>query len=184
MQIIASAQTDSATAFYLKSVVDRIESRLDVALVMSYDTTIADEKGSIIVHTDYYIERNSGEIEKIFEKTLFGGVSTEITVYYRTASPILFQTKQWQGSTMTVDFDYYFQTDNPVYCVKREFTKGNPDGDEILKWCHQLWKESQTNKLLKNDQEDTEPLQKPADWNKKNVTPKKSIFSIFKKKKH
>ena len=178
-----TAQTDSVTAYYLRSLVDRIENRLDADVEMSADTVITDEKGSITVHTGYYIDPGSGQVEKIFEKTLFGEVSTEITVYYRGGSPILFQTKQWQGSKLAVDFDYYYQTDNPVYFVKREFSKGNPDPDQVLKWCYQLVKESRNNKLLKNDDE-PELQERNHEPNKKATTSKKSIFPFFKKKKH
>ena len=187
--ITATAQSDSVTAVYIKTVVERIESNLPADLELSTDTTIIDKEGTMTVHTHYYIDRGSGEVEKIMERTLFGTVTTEIVVYYSAQSPILFSSKQWQGSQLKIDFDYYYQTGNPVYLVKREFGKGNPNSDEILKWCNQLLKESDKKKLLVKTSPD-KPIQKKGsekkttDTTKKATPTKKPLFPFFKKKKH
>ena len=102
----ASAQTDSLSARYLKFAVERIEGRLPAHMVVKSDTVIADEKGNINVHVNFYLDRGSGEIEKIIEETNYQGVKTEIVVYYRAGSPILFCTKQWEGSALKIDFEY------------------------------------------------------------------------------
>lgn len=186
MLITATAQTDSVTANYIKSMADRIETDLDGDIELSADTTIIDNDSAMTVHTSYYFNR-AGEIEKIMEKSLFGTVTTEIAVYYNARSPILFSTKQWQGSDLKIDFDYYFQTNNPVYLVKREFGRGKPNSDEILKWCSQLLKESDGKKLAKMNE--VIPTQKKTistktkDSTTTTKPTKRSFFPFFKKKK-
>ena len=191
--ITTTAQKDSVTASHIKTVVERIESDLDADMELTKDTTIVDKDGNMTVHTSYYVDRGTGEVEKIMEKTLFGQLITEIVVYYWSRSPILFTTNQWQGSELKTGFDYYFQSNSPVYLVKRKLGKGSPNTDEILQWCDQLMKESEKQKLLvKNDLE--KPTQKtiskkkiaekPTDSTKKATTTKKPLFPFFKKKKN
>ena len=178
-----SAQKDSVTARYLATMVERIESNLEEAVELSTDTTIIDNEGTMTVHTSYYFDRGSGEIQKVKERTLFGTVTTEIEVYYKARSPILFSSKQWQASQLKIDFDYYFQTGSPVYLVKRVPGKKNPNSDDILKWCNQFLNESQNKKLVKINEDSklgkkiTEPKQKP-------VSTKKPLLPFFKKKKN
>ena len=178
-----SAQKDSVTARYLATMVERIESNLEEAVELSTDTTIIDNEGTMTVHTSYYFDRASGEIEKVKERTLFGGVTTEIEVYYKARSPILFSSKQWQASQLKIDFDYYFQAGSPVYLVKKVPGTKNPNSDEILKWCNQFLNEAQNKKLVKINEDSklgkkiTEPKQKP-------VSTKKPLLPFFKKKKN
>jgi len=171
--LCATAQRDSLSAYYLQLAVDRIEDRLPMHMVVSKDTTITDESGSITVYTKFFVDRSSNEIEKVIEKTIYQGLTTEIIVYYRASSPILFTSKQWQGSLLKVDFDYYYQNNNPVYLVKRQFEKGNPDGDEILRWCYQLLKEFKTAKPEEQDE-----------MNAGKTEPTKTSNKKKKKKKH
>ena len=180
----AKAQTDSTLAVYIKSQVEKIEERLDADILLTADTTITDDQGTMTVATKYYIFPGTNEVEKIMEKSLFGTTTTEIMVYYRGGAPIMFATKQYQGSQLKVDFDYYFQTDNPVYVVKREFGRGNPDSDEILKWCYQLLRDSKNKNLVKADNEETRPQKPTTDPKKKTATTKKPLLPFFKKKKN
>src|SRR6185295_1881927 len=147
--VTATAQRDSVSAYYIQTVVEQIDSNLTTYIELSTDTTITDNEGTMTVHTSYYIDRGSGQVEKIMEKTLFGSVTTEIAAYYRGSSLILFSSKQWQGPDLKIDFDYYFQSGSPVYLAKRVFGRGNPDSGEILKWGNQLLKESERKKLAK-----------------------------------
>lgn len=191
--ITATAQTDSVSASHIKTVVDKIESDLDGDIEMNTDTTIVDKDGTMTVHTSYYFDPGSGEVEKIMEKTLFGQLITEIVVYYWSRSPILFTTNQWQESELKTGFDYYFQSNSPIYLVKRKLGKGSPNTDEILQWCDQLMKESDNKKsLVKNTP--VKPVQKTGpekkitakttDSTKKATTTKKPLFPFFKKKKN
>ena len=179
----ATAQTDSVTASHLKTVVEQIESDLDGDMELTSDTTIIDKDGTMTVHTSYYIDEGTGEVEKIMEKTLFGQLITEIVVYYWSRSPILFTTNQWQGSELKTGFDYYFQSNSPVYLVKRKLGKGSPNSDEILQWCDQLLKESQTQKLVKTNEE-KKPEKKTVDPKQTAPKTKKPLFPFFKKKKN
>ena len=178
--IAVTAQSDSISAEYVKTIVDRIESNLAACTEMGIDTTIVDDKGNMTVHTSFFIDR-SGQVVKIMERSLFGLVSTEIVVYYNARSAILFSTKQWQGSQLQTDFDFYFRVNNPVYLVKRA-GKGSPDGVEILKWCSQLLRESENKSLVKMN-EGTLMDEKETRTKQKETTTKKSLFPFFKKKK-
>ena len=192
--ITAIAQTDSLSADRIKSVVETIESNLEADFELTADTLILDKEGNMTVHTKYYIDRGSGEVEKIIEKTIFGQVTTEITVYYVGRSAILFTSKQWQGPDLKLDFDYYFQANSPIYLVKRTFGKGKPSSEEILKWCDQLIKESDSKKALaKAELEkqvpktklDKKPVEKTTtDSTKKPTSTKKPFLPFFKKKKN
>jgi hypothetical protein len=143
------AQNDSITANYIQANVDRIEERLNYDMMVSIDTVISDPDGDITVHTDFYIDRPSGQIEKIIEKSHSGAVETEIIVYYRSHTPILFTSHQSQGGSVKLDFDIYYQNNNMVYVEKRKYGRGNPDDDEMLKWCYELLKSyKKTNKNL------------------------------------
>ena len=181
--ITVKAQKDSVSARYLITVVERIESNLEEAVELSAESTIIDKEGTMTVHTSYYFDRGSGEIEKVRERTLFGNVTTEIVVYYKARSPILFSSKQWQSSQLKIDFDYYFQTGNPVYLVKRVPGTKNPNSDEILKWCNQFLNESQNKKLVKIN-EATVPEKKITEPKKKESSTKKPLLPFFKKKKN
>src|SRR5689334_20101210 len=103
------AQTDSITASMIKAQVDRIDGDLDGDVQLNTDTTIIDKDGSMTVHTSYYFDPGSGQVEKIIEKTLFGAVTTEITIYYNGPAPMLFSSKQWQNADLKIDFDFYFR---------------------------------------------------------------------------
>jgi hypothetical protein len=173
--------------------VESIENNLEADMELTADTTIIDKDGTMTVHTSYYIDRSSGEVEKIMEKTLFGSVTTEITIYFNGRSPILFSSKQWQGADLKLDFDYYLEGDNPVYLVKREFPgKGNPNSSEILKWCNELLKESDNKKQLLVKNNLSKPVQKTTSTKKpaetkttdstKKTTTKKPLLPFFKKK--
>jgi hypothetical protein len=181
--ITVLAQKDSVSARYIKAQVENIESELDADFELTSDTTILDKDGTMTVHTSYYIDKGTGIVEKIIEKTLFGAVTTEITVYYAGRSTLLFSSKQWQGADLTIDFDYYFQSGSPVFLAKRTLGKGNPNSDEILKWCEQLLKESDNKKLAKINAEKTAPKKTVATTQTAPKT-KKPLFSIFKKKKN
>ena len=192
--ITVTAQSDSVMAGHIKIAVETIESNLEADLQLNKDTTIIDKEGNMTVHTIYYIDKGSGEVEKITEKTLFGEFITEIVVYYNGGSPILFSTKQWQSSQLKLDFDYYFQANSPIYLVKRTSGKGNTNREEILNWCDQLMKEADNKKLLVKNSPDN-PVQKkgptkkitetkPTDSTKKATTTKKPLFPFFKKKKN
>ena len=84
--LTVTAQKDSVSARYLITVVERIESNLEEAVELSADSTIIDKEGTMTVHTSYYFDRGSGEIEKVKERTLFGNVTTEIVVYYKASA--------------------------------------------------------------------------------------------------
>lgn len=190
--IIASAQTDSITANGIQAEVDRIESDLEGDIQLNTDTTIVDKDGPMRVHTSYYFDPGSGQVEKIIEKTLFGTVTTEITIYYNGPAPMLFSSKQWQGAELKIDFDFYFRNNDPIYLLKRS-GKGKPDSEEILKWCGQFLREADNKKALakntstKSSQKTTstkKPTEtKSADSTKKAST-KKPLLPFFKKKKN
>src|ERR1051325_11801850 len=74
--ISTTAQTDSITAESIKTRVDEIESNLEAYVELKTDTLIVDKDGTMIVHTTYYFDPGSGQVEKIIEKTLFGSVTT------------------------------------------------------------------------------------------------------------
>jgi hypothetical protein len=190
--ITTSAQKDSVTAEHLQALVESIESNLEADVELTADTTIIDKDGTMTVHTSYFIDRSSGEVEKIIEKTLFGSVTTEIVVYYHGRSAILFTSKQWQGADLKLDFDYYLEGGSPVYLVKREFSgKGNPNSDEILKWCNEFLKESDNKKALAKNTL-IKPSQKTIVTKKstevkatdstKKVSSKKPLLPFFRKK--
>ena len=190
--ISATAQTDSITANTIKAEVDRIDGDLDGDVQLNTDTTIVDKDGTMTVHTSYYFDPGSGQVEKIIEKTLFGAVTTEITIYYNGPAPMLFSSKQWQGADLKIDFDYYFGNNDPIYLLKRS-GKGKPDSEEILKWCGQFLKEADNKKsLVKNSPaktiQKTTSTKKPTeikttDSTKKAPT-KKPLLPFFKKKKN
>ena len=181
--ITATAQKDSVSAYYIQTAVEQIDSNLTTYMELSTDTTITDNEGTMTAHTRYYINRGSGQVEKIMEKTLFGKVTTEIAAYYRGSSLILFSSKQWQGPDLIVDFDYYFQAGSPVYLAKRTPGKGNPNSDKILKWGNQLWKESESKKLAKAAAEQPTLQKKVTSTKSKDSTAKKPLLPFFKKKK-
>jgi hypothetical protein len=188
----AGAQKDTATAERLQSIVERIEENLEDAVELAVDTAYIEKDGTMNVYTRYYYDRGSREVQKITEKTLFGTITTEITVYYFGRSPVLFSTKQWQGSQLKIDFDYYFQANSPIYLEKRQFGKGNPESNEILKWCTQLLNESESKKHLVKSVPEKQPVitgkkvapKVSADSTKKTTTTKKPLLPFFKKKKN
>ena len=80
-------------------------------------------------------------VPEIVEKSLYKKTSTELTVYFMGNQPIRFTNKQWQGSTLSVDFDIYYMNANTVFLTKRNNVKGTPDGNMFLKWCYELQKQ-------------------------------------------
>ena len=140
---ICSGQ-DSTTAVYINEVVQKIESRLSNAIVEVRDTTIFDEGDSLqrgaflTVHTEFFTDPESMLLDKIVEKSMYKRTTTELTVYFQGNQPIRFTNKQWQGSTLNVDFDIYYMNNNTVFMTKRNDLRGMPDGDMFLKWCYQL----------------------------------------------
>ena len=135
---------DSTTAVYIDDVIQKIESRISTAIVETKDTSIFDEGDSLqrgpflTVHTEYFTDPQSMLLDKIVEKSLYKKTTTELTIYFQGNQPIRFTNRQWQGSTLNVDFDVYYMNDNTVFMLKRNGVKGTPDGDMFLKWCYQL----------------------------------------------
>jgi len=135
---------DSTTAVYINDVVRKIETRLGNSIVEERDTTIFDENDSLqrgpflTVHTEYYTDPQTMLLDKVVEKSLYQKTSTELTIYFQGNQPIRFTNRQWQGSSLKVDFDIYYMNDNTVFTAKRTELRGTPDGSAFLKWCYQL----------------------------------------------
>jgi len=135
---------DSTTAVYINEFVQKIEGRISTDIVENKDTTIFDEGDSLkrgpflTVHTEFFTDPQSMLLDKIVEKSLYKKTTTELTIYFQGNQPIRFTNRQWQGSTLSVDFDIYYMNDNTVFMMKRNNIKGIPDGDMYLKWCYQL----------------------------------------------
>ena len=135
---------DSATAVYINEFVQKIESRISTDIVENKDTTIFDDGDSLqrgpflSVHTEFFTDPQSMLLDKIVEKSLYKKTTTELTIYFQGNQPIRFTNRQWQGGTLSVDFDIYYMNDNTVFMMKRNNIKGIPDGDMYLKWCYQL----------------------------------------------
>jgi len=138
---------DSTTSVYINDLVKKIESRLSLDILEKKDTSIYDEADTLqtgnplIVHTEFFTDSKTLLLDKIVEKSLYRKYSTELTVYFQGNQPVLFCNKQWDGSSVRVDFDIYYMNGNTVNYVKRTNLKGVPDGDQYLKWCYQLRKE-------------------------------------------
>jgi len=140
---ISRAQ-DSVTAVYINEVVQKIEARLSNSIVEVKDTTIFDDGDSLqrgaflTIHTEFFTDPQSMLLNKIVEKSLYKKTTTELTIYFQGNQPIRFTNRQWEGSTLSVDFDIYYMNDNIVFTTKRNELRGMPDGDMFLKWCYQL----------------------------------------------
>lgn len=140
---ISSGQ-DSTTAVYINDLVQKIESRLGTEIVETRDTTIFDEddslqkKAFLTVHTEYFTDPQTMQLDKIIEKSIYKKTTTELTIYFQGNQPIRFTNKQWQGNAVSIDFDIYYKNDNTVFVTKRNNLKGTPQGDVFLKWCYQL----------------------------------------------
>jgi hypothetical protein len=138
---------DSTAAVYVNEAVQKVEARLSTDIMEKKDTSIFDDgdslqKGPMLaVHTEFYTNPKTMLLDKIVERSLYKKTSTELTVYFMSNQPIRFTNKQWDGSKVRFDFDIYYMNDNPVYTIKRNELKGNPDGDVYLKWCYDLRKE-------------------------------------------
>jgi hypothetical protein len=141
------AQVDSTAALYINELAQKIEGRLKTDIMEQKDTLIYDDGDSLqtglalTVHTEFYTNPETMLLDKIVEKSLYKNTSTELIIYFLSNQPVLFTNKQWDGSTVRVDFDIYYMNDNAVYVVKRNQLKGTPDGDAYLKWCYQLRKQ-------------------------------------------
>jgi|GEM_PF-5848552 len=135
---------DSTTAVYINEVIQKIERRLSQAIVEVKDTSIFDESDSLqrgaflTVHTEFFTDPQSMLLDKIVEKSLYKKTTTELVIYFQGNQPIRFTNRQWQGSTLSVDFDIYYMNDNTVFMTKRNDLRGMPDSDMFLKWCYQL----------------------------------------------
>lgn len=135
---------DSTTAVYINEVIQKIERRLSQAIVEVKDSTIFDETDSLrrgaflTVHTEFFTDPQSMLLDKIVEKSLYKKTTTELVIYFQGNQPIRFTNRQWQGSTLSVDFDIYYMNDNTVFMTKRNELRGMPDGDMFLKWAYQL----------------------------------------------
>jgi hypothetical protein len=135
---------DSTTAVYINDAIEKIETRVGTDIVESRDTTIFDDgdtlqRGAFLtVHTEFFTDPTTMLLDKIVEKSLYQKTSTELTIYFLGNQPIRFTNRQWQGSSLNVDFDIYYMNDNTVFTTKRSNLRGNPDGDAFLKWCYQL----------------------------------------------
>lgn len=133
---------DSTTAVYINEAVQKIERRLANAIVETKDTTIFDDslqKGPFLtIHTEFYTDPQSMFLDKIVEKSLYKKTTTELTIYFLGNQPIRFTNRQWQGSTLSVDFDIYYMNDHSVFVTKRGNLNGMPDCNMFLKWCYQL----------------------------------------------
>lgn len=135
---------DSTAAIYISGLIQKIESRIATDIAEKKDTSIFDEgdslhRGPILnVRTEFYTDPQTMQLDKVVEKSVYKKITTEITVYFFGNQPICFTNKQSEGRTSRVDFDIYYMNDNPVFVVKRNELKGNPDGGMFLKWCYQL----------------------------------------------
>ena len=138
---------DSTTAIYIDDLVHKIEARLSADIVETKDTTVYDEgdtlgKGQFLtVHTQFYTNPQSMQLDKIVEKSMYKKVATELTVYFFGDQPVRFTNRQWDANTLKFDFDIYYMNGKSVYFVKRNDLKGSPDSDMYLKWCYELRKD-------------------------------------------
>lgn len=138
---------DSTTAVYINQVVQKAEGRAATDIVETRDTSIYDagdtlQRGpALTVHTEFFTDPQTMLLDKIVEKSLYKKTSTELTIYFLGNEPVRFTNRQWEGSALRFDFDIYYMNGNTVYVVKRNQFKGTPDGNECLKWCHQLKEE-------------------------------------------
>ena len=137
---------DSTMAVYINSQINKIEDRIQESFRLVKDTVLYDEGDSIrrpadalMLRTEYYIN-NFNQVEKICEKSKYRHWTTEIVVYYLAGQPLRFTTKQWDNKVLKLDFDVYFQNNNSVYQVKRLLDKGDPNTQDLLKWCYELLK--------------------------------------------
>jgi hypothetical protein len=135
---------DSATAVYINEIVQKIEARIATDIVETKDTIIYDEgdslkKGAYLtVRTLFYTDPKTMLLDKIVEKSVYKKIATELTVYFFGNQPVLFSSRQKEGTVLKADFDIYYMNDNYVYCTKRNNLTGTPDSDTYLKWCYQL----------------------------------------------
>jgi hypothetical protein len=135
---------DSTTAVYINDLVQKIEGRLTTEIVETRDTTIFDEddslqkKAFLTVHTEYFTDPQTMQLDKIIEKSVYKKTTTELTIYFQGNQPIRFTNKQWAGNAINIDFDIYYMNDNTVFVTKRNNLRGTPQGDVFLKWCYQL----------------------------------------------
>jgi hypothetical protein len=145
---------DSLTADYNNTIVQKIESHLQLLVMEKTDTTFYDTPDStapLQVHTEYYFNMQTEHIEKIYERSSYGVFTTEITVYYQLGQPIKFTSTQWEKKIIKADFDVYFSNSHFVYFTKRTDQKGKPDGDEFLKWSYQLLRSYRRTEFVMED---------------------------------
>jgi hypothetical protein len=140
-----SAQ-DSTTAVYIANIVGHIENSLAADIYETNDTMIYNAEDTmkrepLRVHTEYYINSRSGQVDKIIETTIYKTWNTKLTVYYQYGQPLRFTSLQKSKGEYTSDFDVYYKNDLPVYCVQRDDKKGKPDGTVFISWCYDLLKE-------------------------------------------
>jgi hypothetical protein len=138
---------DSTTAVYINEIVKKVEARLSTDIMEKKDTSIFDDGDSLqrgpmlSVHTEFYTDPQTMLLDKIVERSLYQKTSTELVVYFFGNQPVRFTNRQWNGSSVRVDFDIYYMNDKPVFTVKRSELRGSPDGFAYLKWCLDLRKE-------------------------------------------
>lgn len=135
---------DSTASVYINELVGKIEGRLATDILEKSDTTIYDDSlqtgEPLIIHTDFYTDPRTLMLDKIFERSLYRKISTEMTVYFSSNQPVLFTNKQWNGSQVKVDFDIYYMNDQSVHFIRRQLA-GSINGGEYLKWCYELKRE-------------------------------------------
>lgn len=144
---------DSLTAGYINTIVEKIESHLQLLVVEKTDTTFYETEDStpLQVHTQYYFNVQTDHIEKIYERSSYGLYTTEITVYYQLGQPVRFTSTQWENKTVKADFDVFFSNSQFVHFAKRGGQKGKPDGDEYLKWSYQLLRSYRRTEFVMED---------------------------------
>ena len=135
---------DSTAAIYINSLVSRIESRLPQYIKEVKDTIIYENeetrnmKEALMLHTVYYTNKATGEVEKIIERSRYQKWTTELIVYYQQNKPIRFSSTKWESEKLKVDFDIYYMNNHSVHMVKRDLDNRKPDSSVFLKWCYEL----------------------------------------------
>ena len=135
---------DSTAAVYIEKLIQRIESHIHVAILEKLDTTIYDASDTaftgapLTIHTEFYSNPWTFQLEKVIEKSEYRKCITEITVYYQGNQPIRFTSRQWDSTRLKTDFDVYYMNSSYVHCIKRSKERGQPDSDEFLKWCKEF----------------------------------------------
>jgi hypothetical protein len=135
---------DSTAAIYINDVVQKIEGRLPTDIFEKRDTAFYDKNDSLrkgmplTVRTEFYTDPQTMKLDKIVEKSRYGTISTEMSIYFLADQPIRFTSKQREGSDLKTDFDIYYMNNVSVYYANRKNEKAEPDGAMFLRWCYEL----------------------------------------------